>query len=577
MKKLVLISLITIFGLCRLDAQTNDFLRAFDSLHVHFSTSYPFGKWKAIDWDKLYATTRPKIEQAAVANDSVAFYIALNEYTFASNDGHVNIRHGWSGIRDRAMRSQIGGCYGFSVIEFDDGRIVSWLITPGSPAELNGMKFGAEILEVNDRPAKDVLNETSVIWAELIPATLEAKKLNQCRFLGRAPIGQTMKIKFLNRQATEPVTVTLTAVDDNYATYTKTSLMPVYEPGHDVTSKIIQPENYGYIKLTSIYGDSITYKKLYRDFRNALIAFKDSNVNGLVLDMRMNYGGLDALSAALCGFFYTDTVLYEYLSYFDPASSSLVLSPDRVGHLNQTTLDFEENPNYPNAAVYVEPQGLTFTKPVAVLVSSRNISSGEGVPMMLKKLPNCRIVSFYGTHASFALVGYEHYLFASPDSLYFRFPFGASLDANLKIQMDSDSLLNGGVVPNVRVPMNDTIIDQLYLDSIDVEVNYAIKTMRTMVGVEDDVKKNDRIILDQNAPNPFSKSTAISYHLQKLGLVNLTIYDLQGKSLYTLVNENQVAGDYSVKLDSVDLRPGTYFYSLKCGTDLVTRKCIIIK
>jgi carboxyl-terminal processing protease len=88
------------------------------------------------------------------------------------------------------------------------------------------------------------------------------------------------------------------------------------DQGPAITSKILTPGGYGYIKLTSEYGqDSSIVKQIYLDFRNAITNFNAQGVPGLILDMRVNLGGEDALSAAFSGFFYSDTTLYEYMTW----------------------------------------------------------------------------------------------------------------------------------------------------------------------------------------------------------------------------------------------------------------------
>lgn len=149
----------------------------------------------------------------------------------------------------------------------------------------------------------------------------------QERLIGRAPVGQAMKIRFLNRGVADPVTATLTAVDDNYATYNQTSMTPL-DPGPVVTSKILSQGGYGYIKLTSEHGDDSTIvRKIYTDFRDAISGFISQGVRGMVLDMRVNAGGDDTLSAAFSGLFYKDTVLYEYQTWYNPADDSIEIWP----------------------------------------------------------------------------------------------------------------------------------------------------------------------------------------------------------------------------------------------------------
>ena len=117
-----------------------------------------------------------------------------NSFTVAFDSLHKK-KTNWVNLEKKLRDQQIGGSYGFTLIKLDDGRFVVRLLTTGSPADLAGIKFGAEILEVNDKPTTEAINSVSVIWAEQIPATKEGKQLHQCRLIGRAPVGANMKIK----------------------------------------------------------------------------------------------------------------------------------------------------------------------------------------------------------------------------------------------------------------------------------------------------------------------------------------------------------------------------------------------
>lgn len=83
--------------------------------------------------------------------------------------------------------------------------------------------------------------------------------------------------------------------------------------------------------------------------------------------------------------------------------------------------------------------------------------------------------------------------------------------------------------------------------------------------------------LSQNFPNPFSRSTTIRYQVSEKGQVSLSVYDLTGKEVTTLVNENKQAGNYEVILKAEELADGIYYYRLQAGTLSQTKKMTIIK
>ncbi|MFZ0456054.1 MAG: T9SS type A sorting domain-containing protein [Ignavibacteriaceae bacterium] len=83
--------------------------------------------------------------------------------------------------------------------------------------------------------------------------------------------------------------------------------------------------------------------------------------------------------------------------------------------------------------------------------------------------------------------------------------------------------------------------------------------------------------LSQNYPNPFNPSTVISYDLLNAGFVTLRVYDIVGKEVATLVNGNQPAGTYNFTFDASQLASGIYFYQIRTGNFISTKKMILIK
>ncbi len=91
------------------------------------------------------------------------------------------------------------------------------------------------------------------------------------------------------------------------------------------------------------------------------------------------------------------------------------------------------------------------------------------------------------------------------------------------------------------------------------------------------VQNNKTYSLAQNYPNPFNPTTVISYQLATAGKVTLKIFDVLGKEVTTLVNEEKSAGSYSVKFNAVNLPSGVYFYCLKSGGFVETKKLLLLK
>ena len=83
--------------------------------------------------------------------------------------------------------------------------------------------------------------------------------------------------------------------------------------------------------------------------------------------------------------------------------------------------------------------------------------------------------------------------------------------------------------------------------------------------------------LDQNYPNPVSNSTIIGYHLSEKLRVTLVVRDIAGRSINTLVDEIQNAGDYRCRFECSGLADGIYFYTLTAGAYSQTKQLVILR
>jgi hypothetical protein len=79
-----------------------------------------------------------------------------------------------------------------------------------------------------------------------------------------------------------------------------------------------------------------------------------------------------------------------------------------------------------------------------------------------------------------------------------------------------------------------------------------------------------KFALNQNYPNPFNPSTRISFSITKPGFVTLRVYDILGREVGTLVNENRNAGQYTERFDGSWMASGVYMYVLKSSEGHLT-------
>jgi hypothetical protein len=95
--------------------------------------------------------------------------------------------------------------------------------------------------------------------------------------------------------------------------------------------------------------------------------------------------------------------------------------------------------------------------------------------------------------------------------------------------------------------------------------------------IEVDAGAPKQFALEQNYPNPFNPTTLISYQLPVASEVSLKVYDVLGKEVATLVNERQEAGTYHFNFNASSLSSGVYFYRIKAGNFVSTKKMMLVK
>ncbi|MBP6673215.1 MAG: T9SS type A sorting domain-containing protein [Bacteroidetes bacterium] len=104
----------------------------------------------------------------------------------------------------------------------------------------------------------------------------------------------------------------------------------------------------------------------------------------------------------------------------------------------------------------------------------------------------------------------------------------------------------------------------------------AVITSRPM-GVADDAVIPSAYVLEQNYPNPFNPATSIRFVLPVSGMTTLTVYDLLGREVAALMNERKDVGTHTVPFNASLLTSGIYFYQLRSGSFIDTKKMLLVK
>jgi hypothetical protein len=178
-----------------------------------------------------------------------------------------------------------------------------------------------------------------------------------------------------------------------------------------------------------------------------------------------------------------------------------------------------------------------------------------------------------------AIVG-VHFNYQIPDSIF------ADDDENDTLSYSASNMptwLNFDAKTKIfsGTPTSNLTARNITVTATDLSHSSVVSKFTISIQEPNDVKNGhssiDEFKLDQNYPNPFNPTTMISYKLPVISHVKLKIFDLLGKEIKILVNENQNCGKHEIKFDGNLLPSGTYFVKLQTDYYAETKKMILLK
>ncbi len=135
-------------------------------------------------------------------------------------------------------------------------------------------------------------------------------------------------------------------------------------------------------------------------------------------------------------------------------------------------------------------------------------------------------------------------------------------------------------VPGKKYPVFEIVYSTLLFNGTlfasSKTVNYNASS--TPIGIQQiSTEVPDDYDLSQNYPNPFNPNTVIRFQIRRSSDVRLVVYDILGKQITELVNQNKNAGTYEVDWNASGIPSGVYYYKLSAGDYSETKKMILIK
>jgi N-acetylneuraminic acid mutarotase len=215
---------------------------------------------------------------------------------------------------------------------------------------------------------------------------------------------------------------------------------------------------------------------------------------------------------------------------------------------------------YPHTTVYktvevYNPQDSTWTTESGLMPTARYC--------VTSCLLNNKIYAIGGWYHSSSGPIYNKVEVYNPDSStwYIETPMPVARAVLTSIVLDGKIYVYGG--SRTTHPLIGT--SEIYEFSIITEVEEELNELPT------------EYILSQNYPNPFNPATKIRFSVPQSSNVIIKVFDILGNEIATLVNEEKPAGSYEMTWHAANLPSGVYFYRLRAGNFLETKKMILLR
>lgn len=422
------------------DFSTLAYAEAFDKMVDKFKREYAFTEFKKIDWDAKAQEFRPRFEEAQKNKDKHAFALALRDFIWSIPDTHVGFDQ--TAVRDDFAAETAGGL-GFAMRETDDGQIIANFILAGGPAEQAGMKWGAEILSVDGKSAADAVS-AALPWSSPFSNPIN-KRYQQLRYALRFKLDKgQVEVTFKNPGGSQK-TASLKVVSERDSF----SFSSIYA-GEPVTALPVEfkilPSGYGYVKISSFSDNDVLSIQVWE---RAIRYFKDNDVPGVILDLRVNGGGSGWLADQMAAYFFDKETVVGNTAYYNKGSGQFYMDP------GDETLMIPPQPD------------LQYSGPVVVMVGPGCASACEFFSYNMTINGRATVVGQYPSEGA----GGSVEQFMMPENTTVQMTIGRAVDAQGQIHLEGK-----GVVPTVKVPVTAETL-KMQADGEDVVLAYAEKVV----------------------------------------------------------------------------------------------------
>jgi carboxyl-terminal processing protease len=447
---LIIVSVVFLPSCIGYNLKKKSWTDAFTAMHADFSREYPFTEWKKINMDSLFTVTAEEIQSAEKENNREKYQVAVRNYSSNIHDLHTFVITQKLAKKD----SMVEGSYGFGIVKLESGSVIVHYLSETGTAKKSGMQWGAKIVQWNGNAITEAIDGVSLLWIDQQPATEDGILLKKSQYLLRDPLHTKSTVTFVNPGDTQQITVTLETRYDAFNDLIESSMSRI--PAENIVGSRTTyhiDDDYAYIRIRK-FMPSLTEFNVYGKFKKALKKIIRANPKGIIIDVRGNQGGVDALIPKMAGHFVREKSIYEYISTYKAGLDSFTIDSSNT--------------------LTIVPREPYYNGKIVVVIDNNTASTAEGLPMVVQKLDNGFVMGQYSSAGSFAM-GYPPKLYRLPEDVFFGFLNGRSLDENKHIQIDGNHENRGGVHPDIAVPVTYENIHARFVKKEDVILQAAIR------------------------------------------------------------------------------------------------------
>jgi hypothetical protein len=279
-------------------------------------------------------------------------------------------------------------------------------------------------------------------------------------------------------------------------------------------------------------------------------------------------------------------IAYDFANNTSSTSPITVNTGNIVYYSNKISVGCPYTVSTPADAKYPDSNNKELTNGSFARVVSKGDPGWEGVDDANKAVRN--IIIDLGKNSQ-AQQFIAYYLYDSVSTIYLPKQVKVSVSTDNVNFTDAGSLL----IPNIEAGTSaasykcvgtlSNPVDARYVkfsvtpgSAWTFDDEYEVRN-NNVSGINDVTGIPKEYSLSQNYPNPFNPSTIINYQITKKDNVSLKVFDILGKEIATLVNEEKPAGIYSVNFKASSIPSGVYFYQIRSGSYVVTKKMVLLR